>query len=128
MSLKYLDISRTAFKCICWVAAFFMVGFWILKFHKNEDISSIEYISYNDQKDIVHPELSFCIYMPFTYQIVLSNSKVTVSADQYNMYLNGATNVRDEYKRISFHNVTLDILEYVQNITIYFKNQPITKM
>ena len=127
MSIRCLDILNTVFKCVCWIAAFFMVGFWILKFHKNDDVSSIEYILYDDPKSIVYPELTLCIYMPFTYQIVLSNSNGTVSADQYNQYLQGAVNVRDEYRRIRFNNVTLDILEYVQNIIIYFRNQPITK-
>ena len=83
MNIKYYDISSTFFKSTCGIAAFFMVGFWIIRFNKNEDVSSIEYVSYDASNDMIYPELSFCTQMPFTYQLVLSNSNGSVSADQY---------------------------------------------
>ena len=127
MNVKYYDKSSTFFKSTCGIAAFFMVGFWIIRFHKNEDVSSIEYVSYDASNDMIYPELSFCTQMPFTYKLVLSNSNGSVSADQYNSYLKGGAEIRDDHKRISYHNVTLNVQKNVQLIAIYFRNQPMTK-
>ena len=127
MNKTYLQILSTLFKCTCGIAAFFMVGFWLIKFHKNEDVSSIGYISYEDPMGMIYPELSVCIQIPFTYQTVLSDFNGTVSADEYTSYLKGEARIRDEYKRISYHNVTVDILEHVQLIVIYLKNEPRSK-
>ena len=127
MNKKYLHILSALFKCTCGIAAFFMVGFWIIKFHKNEDVSSIEYVSYDTPRDMIYPELSLCIQMPFTSQSILSDSNVSVSVKQYNSYLKGGAETLDEYKRIRYHNVTLDILEYVRLIGIYFRNEPTTE-
>ena len=127
MNIKFSNISSAFFKCTCGIAAFFMVGFWVLKFYKNEDVSSIEYISYDTLNNMIYPELSFCTQMPFTYQSVLSTSNGSVSADQYNSYLKGGAEIIDAHKRISYQNVTLNVEKYVQLIAIYFRNEPMTK-
>ena len=127
MNVRSRDALSNLFKFVCGFAAFFMVGFWLIKFHKNEDVSSIGYISYEDPMGMIYPELSVCIQMPFTYQTVLSDFNGTVSADEYTSYMKGEARIRDEYKRITYHNVTVDILEHVQLIVIYLKNEPRSK-
>ena len=40
-----------AFKLSCVIAATFMIAYWMYKFHKNEDITLIEYKLVEDLKD-----------------------------------------------------------------------------
>ena len=100
-----------------------MVGFWIFNYHENEDVSAIQYVPFDTNTDISYPELSICIAMPFIFQNLLWNSSVDVSAVDYNMYLNGLTAFREEYRRVNFDNVTLDLFEHVQNVIIFKRDE-----
>ena len=123
MILGCFKISSITFKAICSITAGFMVGFWILKYHENEDVSAIEYVSYETQTDLAYPVLSVCTFMPFIYQNLLWNSSTYVSADEYNRYIHGIMSYREEYKSIVFDNVTLNLLEHVQKIVIETRNE-----
>ena len=52
MIRKYFAFSTNIFKVMCVATAIFMVGFWALKFYRNEDVSAIEYISYDSHRNI----------------------------------------------------------------------------
>ena len=123
MNLSCFELLNFTFKTICGIAAVFMVGFWIFNYHENDDVSVIQYVPLDTTTDISYPELSICIAMPFIYQNLSWNSSVDVSAVQYNRYLNGLTSFREEYRRINFDNVTLNLLEYVQNVVIYKRDE-----
>ena len=125
--MKCFDISVYIFKILCGVAALSMVGFWIFKFHKNDDISAIEYISYETHPDIIYPELSICVLRPFITPNLFSSSKGNISVFEYSHYIDGKRAFRDEYEEINFHNVTLDIFQYVKYIQIYLRNQTFPK-
>ena len=101
------------------MAALFMVGFWIYRFHENEDVSAIQYVWYENEMDIGYPEMSICITMPFIYENLSLNSSINVSVNEYNRYLIGQTAFREEYRSVPFNNVTLDLLEHVQEILLY---------
>ena len=94
------------------------MGFWIFKSHKNDDISAIEYISYETHPDIIYPELSICVLRPFITPNLFSGSKGNISVFEYSHYIDGKRAFRDEYEEIDFHNVTLNIFEYVKYIQI----------
>lgn len=123
MSSKFLDISIIIFKVLCGIAASFMVGFWIFKFNENEDVSAIEYISYETHSDITYPELSICINKPFIYDNLSLDPEVNVSMDEYHQYIIGESIFREEYRNISYSNVTLDMFEYVQYVQLYMRNE-----
>ena len=123
MDLGCCNISIIAFKLICWIAALFMVGFWIYKFHENEDVTAIKYLLYENHIEIGYPEMSICIMMPFIYENLSLNSSINVSANEYNSYLTGRSTFREDYRIIPFNNVTLNLLENVQKVVLYRKNQ-----
>ena len=50
-----------AFRLGCSVVTVFMVGYWIYKFQKNEDVSTIEYQYVNASSDLRLPELTICL-------------------------------------------------------------------
>ena len=123
MDLGCSNISIIAFKFICWMAALFMVGFWIYRFHENEDVSAIQYVLYEKEMDLGYPEMSICIIMPFIYENLSLNSSINVSVNEYNNYLTGHSTFREAYRSISFNNVTLNLLEHVQEVVLYRKNK-----
>ena len=122
MARKYFDVSNIIFKAMCGTTAFFMVGFWALKFYRNEDVSAIEYISFDSLKDIAHPELSICLTRPYIYQILFSYSDANVSVDEYDVYLHGRTKFLTEYTKIDFNNVTLNLIEYFEYVELLMRN------
>ena len=121
--MKSIELSIFIFKICCGIATVVMIGYWIFKFNKNDDVSAIEYISYETYSDIVYPDLSICIIEPFTSPDVFSSAGGNISAAEYIEYIKGKKNFRDEYTKIDFYEVTLDIFEYVEHIQIYMRNQ-----
>ena len=64
-AIPKMKIAIICFKVGCVLAASIMIGYWVYKFHKNDDITSIEYKSIIDLNDVVLPELSLCLREPF---------------------------------------------------------------
>ena len=114
-------VSSNIFKALCTLAAFFMVVFWVLKFHENEDVSAINFTSYDIDRNITYPEMSICITEPFIYQNLIWNWEGNDSVKLYQWYLAG--NIEDMYRKkyepISFFNVTLNLLGYVETVNVY---------
>ena len=73
MRVNVISVLITVFKISCGITTFFMVGYWIYKFNENEDVSLIESISYETNSDIIYPELSVCITMPFIHENLSSD-------------------------------------------------------
>ena len=122
LGLTCWDVLNYMFKAFCGIIAVFMVGFWIIKFDKNEDISAIEYISYENNTDIIYPELSICIVHPFIYP-QRWNANTNVTPEEYSQYINGTKAFREEYRKIDFDLTTLNLLEFIQQVSIYMRNQ-----
>ena len=59
--MKTINLMLHFFKFLCVAIAGFMVGYWFYKFHKNEDISVIEYKPFKDSENTLYPELNFCL-------------------------------------------------------------------
>ena len=65
--MKTIDLMLDFFKFLCVAIAGFMVGYWFYKFHKNEDISVIEYKPFKDSENTLYPELNFCLFDHFSF-------------------------------------------------------------
>ena len=126
MKIIFLDLSIIIFKLTCGIAAISMVGFWIFKFHQNEDVSSIEYISYESHNDITYPEFSICINMPFIYKNLAWGPGSNVSIDEYHRYIEGQSDFREIYRHINYTNVTLNLFDYVQKVIVQLRNETYT--
>ena len=124
MMQKLSTLPSNVFKALCVLAAFFMVLFWVLKFHENEDVSAINFTSYDIHRNITYPEMSMCITEPFIYQNLLWNWEGNDTAKQYVWYLAGTIEdtSRKTYEQISFFNVTLNIFDYVESVRVYKRN------
>ena len=122
MRLLSWETLYLTFKAICVFTTTCLVGYWILKFMKNEDVSMIEYKSLDDMEDTVLPEFSICIYAPIL-DGKLKAVGGNVSLEDYGMYLGGMKNASD-YRHIDFHNVTLDLFEFLDTVTVGMKGSP----
>ena len=107
-----------AFKLLCVLAASIMIGYWLYKFHKNDDITLIEYKSVLDLDDVILPELSLCLRDP-----VLSENlnKIGLDKEYYLEYLRGEYDFDPLYHDIDYHNVTLNIFDHFVHASIHFK-------
>ena len=108
------------FKASCLLAASIMIGYWVYKFHKNDDIASIEYKSIMDLDDVVLPELSLCLREPFLTEPL---NKIGVTKLEYHEYLMGIRNSTKNYQNIDHNNVTLNIFEYFVRAGIRYNHK-----
>ena len=115
MEIFNLKSFMIMFKCLCGVVTLFMVGYWMKKFQKDEDVSQVQYISMNSMEDVSHPEITICIDKPFLIQAF----EETANIFDYMEYLNGDGDHDQKYKSISFANVTINIFEYLEDIVLW---------
>ena len=109
-----------AFKLSCIIAAGFMIGFWIYKYHKNDDITLIEYKPMTELDDFVLPELTICLRNPVLNERM---KKSGLKKSDYLKYLQGDNNSSKDFRNIEFHNVTLNIFDYFLNATMRLKSK-----
>ena len=66
MEYSLLCIIRFFFKGACCFAALMMVFYWIFEFAvTDEDFSVVDYKNFNQESEILIPEVSLCIENPF---------------------------------------------------------------
>ena len=115
-----LYIFNYIFKFLCVLATAFMVGYWMVKYERNDDLTLIEYKLLDDVSDLIYPELSICFFYPF-----LRNDRFNVTKDdgfswEYYRYLKGLYNF-DKFKDIEYDEVTINLLEYFSKSVISWK-------
>ena len=117
MKISNLNIIILLFQIICVIVTLFMVGYWVHKFQKNEDVSQVEYISVNTMSEAIHPETTICIFKPFLSQKIKDN----VHVDDYLEYLAGNRDQTVKYENIWFLNVTINIFDYIKYPVVLVK-------
>ena len=115
MDIFNLNCVMIMFKCLCGVVTLFMIGYWMKKFQKDEDVSQVQYISTHSMEDVIYPEMTICILEPFLIQAF----EETLNINDYMEYLNGDGDHGEKYKSLSFPNVTINIFEYLEYINLW---------
>ena len=113
------------FKLLCLVTACFMIGFWIFKYQKNEDVTLIDYKSFKDAKETFYPELTICVLRPILKQKI-NNASLGVNEETYLQYLVGAIQGNETYKEISYEEVTINLFDFLGPIDIELKSKSTT--
>ena len=117
------------FKFVCCTTACCMIGYWIHKYMKNEDVSLIEYKSFAETDSVSLPALTICFFNPFLNS-ELESLHDNVTNETYLQYLIGEKNSNQKYRHIKYEEVTLNLSDYIRGILIGFrpgKNKPITE-
>ena len=104
-----------AFRFVCTLVTIVMIGYWIYKFQKNEDVSTIEYKYVDESKDLRIPEVTICLGMPFIKEKL---RELNVPTEKYYRYLKGDKGIEQNYGNIDFKDVTIDIRDHIQQIQL----------
>ena len=113
------NVLQLLFRVVCFVTAAFMIGYWIYKFEKDEDVTLIAYKSLEKTEDALYPAFSICFLDPFLNKRLKEIGK-DINSTTYKEYLKG--NRFDEtYKYIDFNNVTLDLSKYLVILQMVWK-------
>ena len=109
------------FKLLCIITASIMVGYWIYKYSSNEDISIIEYKSFKEFDSLSLPAMSICISKPFLIKNGTLDNNRNVKIESYLKYLRGDNGLYQNYQNVSYEQVSIDILDYLDVIKVYQK-------
>ena len=115
----YCDGITWIFRAICCASTAFMVGYLLYEYQKDEDLSVIEYRVLQDfSEDVIYPETTICVWSPLMGDRFDVTGKNNVTHVEYQEYLYGERNFEEKFKAIEFNNVTLDLAEFVQDLTV----------
>ena len=108
---------RFAYKAACLIVTAIMIVYWINKYLKDEDISVVEYKLVKDMESAFQPEFTICFDTPIIEER-LNGTRTEVSSHMYLKYLKGEVDPDAIYKNIEYDNVTIQLFEYVEFLTI----------
>ena len=99
-----------------------MVGYWVFKYNRNDDITLTEYKAFSSNADAIYPELSICLTTPFlTNKFATLNTNVT--KEMYLEYLRGETMLNDTGLNIDYEQVSPDLIDFVNSMTIRTRSE-----
>ena len=120
--MKLVITLTKLFRCLCFITAVFMVGYWLYIFNQNEDVTLIEYKTFNASDETIYPEFTICIMNPFNSSKLKNEYGVT--NESYLEYLNGTIAIDDSFLSIIYDSVTIDFYKYLNVFTIGMQSGP----
>ena len=118
--MNSLNICFNIFKCLCVLATAFMVGYWLVKYQQNYDITLIEYKSLDDISEFIYPELSICFVNPFLGNQSLNDTQKYKFSKTYRLYLKGSYDSK-EYRALQYDDVSVNLAKYFKTLNIGWK-------
>ena len=106
------------FAFLCALTTFFMVVYWCYKFSLNDDLSMVSYEEYYRNEDDIRPTVSMCLENPFVKDRL---DGYGVNESSYLAFLEGK-DFSNEILNVDFHQVTIDIVDYIKGYRLYFYN------
>ena len=119
-----INICFNIFKFLCVCTTVFMVGFWLLKFQKNSNVTQVEYNSMNNiyaNEDLSSPSVSICFVAPFLRNERFNLSLIKHFKWKYHNFLSG-DDTNEKFGDIDYLKVTPDLKKYIKDIRIIFRN------
>ena len=108
------------FEVLCWIATISFCVFWIYKYSLNEDLCSIEFKSfYQDRRDSF-PMLSLCLLNPFS-DSKFRNYETIINQSSYLEFLNGEK-FNSSWLVLEYQTLIKNISDYVEKDGIGFRN------
>ena len=120
--MKEINFFFTTFKFFCICATVFMVGYWLFKFQKNNDVTLIEYKSLDDPaiiNDMINIELTICAVFPF----ISNRFNLTIVKQirwKYFDFLKGKGNY-GKFKDIQYDQVTTNLGSHLEQVRFKWK-------
>ena len=108
------------FEVVCWIATLSFCIFWIYKYSLNEDLCSIEFKTFHEDKIDTFPILSLCLLNPFSEERLRSH-KIPVGHATYVKFLRGEE-FNSTWLDVDYHGVIQNISDFVEQARIGFRN------
>ena len=108
------------FKASCFLVVSLMFGLWIKKYIDDENLLSVDIISYTEDHAALIPDMSICFRNPFI-EDKFSGLGFEVNTPSYLKHLTGE-DFQEKYNQIEYNNVTLNLKDYFLNSTIDWRN------
>ena len=118
--VKWSCIS-SVFTAICFIGTIMMVGYWVVRYHKNEDVSIVEYQAIDTMEDPTQVELVLCTNNPVLDDEIKKIDPDLNSTD-YIKYLRGEMVGNQTYEMISYENVTFNIFDHFKSVIAIPRN------
>ena len=115
------NCMNSVFTAICCIGTVLMVGYWIVRYHKNEDVSIVEYQAIDTMEDPTQVELALCINNPVSEDKIKKISP-NLNGKDYIKYLRGEIVGNQTYEMISYENVTLNMLDHFKSLIAIPRN------
>ena len=123
MKMNIQQGLRHMFVCLCVLSTLSICAYWIYEFWLDEDLSVITYREFYKKPDDAHPTISLCLETPFLPQRL---AEYGVNESVYADFLTGGY-FSKEMLRINYENVTIDVLDYIDEYKIYLNNGTVIK-
>ena len=112
---------QLSFKVLCFIATVSIIIYWIIRFLKNEDISSIQIKSIDEEiEDFTQLEITLCLANPF-YEHILQKVNKGMSKNGYLRYLRGAEKDAAIYSELEFENVTISVPDQLESALVHWR-------
>ena len=115
--METINLIINLFRFFCFMITCCMVGYWIHKYLKNEDATRIDYKLFQDTVSVPLPEATICFVDPILNDSLTSTNK-SLNIEEYIEYLKGQNNLNQEYKKVDYKNVSLNLFGYLNFIWI----------
>ena len=118
--MRLSTFLERSFKVLCCSTAAFMVGYWIYRYDKNEDVTLIEYLSLDKIVDMVYPEISICLFDPFLKNDLINETQEHDFSEKYTNYLSGEA-FDKTFENLDYEKLTPNLIDYIEKVSIGWK-------
>ena len=123
--MKMVDICswknfNRSFHTLCIVVAFSLIIYWIYVYGMNDDLCTIDYKVYHQDKDDVYPTLSICFVNDLTGQKP-KNKDLNFDQNSYLQFLKG-NQFNSTFLNIDYNTIALNISDYVAGEYTIYRN------
>ena len=118
--LKWSCIN-SVFTAICFIGTIMMVGYWVVRYHKNEDVSIVEYQAIDTMEDPTQVELALCTNNP-VLDDEIKKIGPELNSTGYIKYLRGEMVGNKTYEMISYENVTFNLFDHFKSVIAIPRN------
>ena len=108
------------FEVICWIATISFCVFWIYKYTLNEDLCSIEFKSFYEEKKDAFPILSMCLENPFS-DSKFEKHQSKIDRLSYLKFLHGE-DFNTTWLSIDYQSLIKNVSDYVEQDGVGFRN------
>ena len=109
------------FRVLCITGAIIMVGYWIYKYHINQDVTLLEYIPIENVENLIYPIPTICFPRPFIKSELWEETNSSSFKKDYTEFLKG-NGFYERYKNIKYDQVTPNLTDYFNHLMIHWKS------